>query len=309
MTRQTSRSRSPAESTARSPLLREFLLYLAAERGLADNSIKAYRRDLEGLETFFESRNTTIENADVDHYLSYLREQTRDGQSTRTVTRRVAAIRVFLKYRSGQGESTGAILQQVQRPKLDQPLPKILSRSQVNQLIAGPDPDSPLFWRDVAAIELLYAAGLRASELCDLKLNDLNLTVGCVRVMGKGMKERIVPVGEPAVHALTNYLRECRPAFDRCRSDCVFISRTGRPLERVALWMLVERCGRKSGLLKHIHPHILRHCFASHLLSGGADLRVVQELLGHSNVVTTQVYTHVDQARLRAIHQKFHPRK
>jgi len=150
---------------------------------------------------------------------------------------------------------------------------------------------------------------VRASELCDLLLSNLNLSVGCVRVLGKGRKERIVPVGGAACEALTNYLSECRPKLDKYRSDRLFLSRCGKPLERVALWMLVEKFGRRSGLLKHISPHVLRHCFASHLLGGGADLRVVQELLGHSDVSTTQIYTHVDQGRLKAIHQKFHPRR
>ena len=202
-----------------------------------------------------------------------------------------------------------AILQQLERPKLDQPLPKILSRAQVNQLIAAPDPKSLLWSRDVAILEFLYAAGVRATELCDLKLGDCNLQVGCVRVFGKGSKERIVPIGQAALEAMARYLADCRPKLNRRNSDRLFLSRTGKPMERVGLWMLVERYGRKSGLLKHISPHVLRHCFASHLLSGGADLRVVQELLGHSNVVTTQIYTHVDQARLKAIHEKYHPRR
>jgi integrase/recombinase XerD len=156
---------------------------------------------------------------------------------------------------------------------------------------------------------LLYASGLRASELCDLKVRDANLQVGCVRVLGKGMKERIVPLGRAAKEAIERYLLECRPLLAKSATERLFISRTGKPLERVGLWMLVEKYGRKSGLLKSISPHVLRHCFASHLLSGGADLRVVQELLGHSDIATTQIYTHVDQSRLKSIHEKYHPRR
>jgi integrase/recombinase XerD len=184
----------------------------------------------------------------------------------------------------------------------------VLSRAQVNQLIASPDLESAMFARDVAILELLYASGLRATELCDLKLRDVNLQVGCVRVLGKGMKERVVPLGQAAVEACARYLADCRPKLDRRAGDRMFLSRTGKPLERVALWMLVERYGRKSGLLKHISPHVLRHCFATHLLGGGADLRVVQELLGHSDINTTQIYTHVDTSRLKAVHAKHHPR-
>jgi len=188
-------------------------------------------------------------------------------------------------------------------------LPKILSRAQVNQLIAAPNPRSMLFSRDVAILELLYASGLRASELCDLNLRDLNLTVGCVRVLGKGAKERIVPLGRAAAEAIGRYLLECRPKLEKSPGDVVFLSRTGKPLERVALWMLVEKYGRSSGLLNEVSPHVLRHCFATHLLGGGADLRIVQELLGHSDISTTQIYTHVDQTRLKAVHQKYHPRR
>jgi integrase/recombinase XerD len=304
-----SRSRSPVESSNPSPALREFLLYLASERGLADNSIHAYRRDLEDLDRFLVERTKTLTTADVDDLRMYLQAQTRAGQSTKTVARRLAAIRVFLRYQAMQGDDAGSILQQLERPKPEHSLPKVLNRAQVNQLIAAPDPKSALFCRDVAILELLYASGLRASELCDLKLLDLNLQVGCVRVFGKGNKERIVPLGQAANEAITRYLMDCRPKLDRRSSDRVFLSRTGKSMERIGLWMLVEKYGRSSGLLKKVSPHTLRHCFATHLLAGGADLRVVQELLGHSDVTTTQIYTHVDQSRLKAIHLKYHPRR
>jgi integrase/recombinase XerD len=285
-------------------------MHLASERGLATNSLHAYRRDLENVESFLSGRGSTLTLASPDYLRAYLQSQTRSGKSTKTVARRYAALRVFLKFLVAEGvESASAALQQIERPKPERSLPKILSRAQVNQLIAAPDRKSMLFARDVAILELLYASGLRASELCDLKLRDVNLQVGAVRVLGKGMKERIVPVGRAAAEAMRRYLLECRPRLERCPSDLMFLSRTGKPLDRIALWMLVERYGRRSGLLKSISPHVLRHCFASHLLGGGADLRVVQELLGHSDVTTTQIYTHVDQTRLKAIHEKFHPRR
>lgn len=304
-----SRSRSPVESRSQSPLVRAFLLYLASERGLANNSIHAYRRDLEDIEDFLTARRQTFTSATAGDYSAYLQDQSRKGQSTRTVARRLAAIRIFLRYLQANGQDTSGTLELLDRPKPEQSLPKTLSRTQVNQLISAPNPKSMLFSRDVAILELLYAAGLRASELCDLNVTDLNLAVGCVRVLGKGMKERIVPIGQAASEALTRYLADCRPNLVRGEKDRLFLSRTGKPLERVALWMLVEKYGRRSGLLKSVHPHVLRHCFATHLLSGGADLRVVQELLGHADVSTTQIYTHVDQDRLRAVHQRFHPRK
>jgi integrase/recombinase XerD len=292
-------------------------MHLASERGLAENSLLGYRRDLENVEAFLTPRGRTLTTASGDDLRAYLQSQSRAGRSTKTVARRYAALRVFLKFLLAEGPAlslpkghdVGALLQQIERPKPERSLPKILSKAQVNQLIAAPDPKSMLFARDVAILELLYASGLRASELCDLKVRDTNLQVGCVRVLGKGMKERIVPLGKAAADAINRYLADCRPRLARSPSEILFLSRTGKPLERVGLWMLVEKYGRKSGLLKSISPHVLRHCFASHLLSGGADLRVVQELLGHSDIATTQIYTHVDQTRLKAVHEKFHPRR
>jgi integrase/recombinase XerD len=291
------------------PELRAFLLHLASERGLANNTLHAYRRDLQDLDRYLSGRQKNFLTADAENLRLYLQDQTRRGQSTRTVSRRLAAIRAFLRFLASIGEDRAHVLQQLERPKPERALPKVLSRTQVNQLIAAPDPKSSLFSRDVAILELLYASGLRASELCELKLRDVNLDVGCVRVLGKGSKERIVPLGRAAGDAITRYLREDRPKFDRTHSDRLFLSRTGKPMERIGLWMLVEKYGRRSGLLKSVSPHTLRHCFASHLLGGGADLRVVQELLGHSDINTTQIYTHVDHTRLKGVHERFHPRR
>lgn len=312
------RSAEPLDPAAGDPILREFLLYLASERGLADNSLSAYRRDLEDIYRYFSSRKKTLLRAEAEDFRAYLQNQTREEKSTRTIARRIAAIRIFLRYHVDRMRErresersiakSQATLTQLERPKPARDLPKVLSKSQVNQLIASPDPKSSLFCRDVAILELLYSSGLRASELCDLKLRDANLQVGCVRVLGKGMKERIVPLGQAASEAIQRYVQEVRPNFDRHKSDRLFLSRSGKPMERVGLWMLVERHARKSGLLNSVSPHTLRHCFATHLIGGGADLRIVQELLGHSDISTTQIYTHVDSSRLKAVHGKFHPR-
>ena len=310
-----SKSRSPLDTRTPQPIIRAFLLYLASERGLADNSLHAYRRDLEDMDDYFRGRGQDFTTAGTpgspltaEDFRTYVQDLSVRHKSTRTVARRIAALRVFLRYLLAQERDVTAILQQLERPKPERALPKILSRSQVNQLISAPDPESPLFNRDVAILELLYASGLRATELCTLKTRDLNLEVGCVRVLGKGSKERIVPLGRAACEALARYLEETRPNLGKTPNPLLFLSRTGKPLERIALWMLVEKYGRRSGLLKHISPHVLRHCFASHLVSGGADLRVVQELLGHSDIATTQVYTHVDQDRLKNLHRQYHPR-
>jgi integrase/recombinase XerD len=303
----------PLSSSARPrpvgpPQLRSFLVHLASERGLSDNTVNAYRRDLEDIGRHFQREGTTLTTASADEYRAYLRDQSRKGQSTKTVSRRLATIRVFLRFLAGEGIETESVLRQLERPKPERSLPKVLGRAQVLQLINAVDPKSPLFARDVAILELLYASGLRASELCSLKARDVNMQVACVRVLGKGMKERIIPFGKAAGEAMQRYLDECRPKLVKTPVEQMFLSRTGKPLDRMALWLIVEKYGRRSGGLK-AWPHLLRHCFASHLLSGGADLRVVQELLGHSDINTTQIYTHVDQQRLKSIHEKFHPRR
>jgi integrase/recombinase XerD len=290
--------------------VREFLLHLASERGLAENSIHAYRRDLEDIDDYLGDRGVTIVKATADDFRAYLQDQSRKKQSTKTVARRLAAIRIFLRFLSASEAEAQTILQQLERPKPERDLPHVLSRAMVNQLIAAPKPESSLFSRDVAILELLYASGLRASELCDLKLRDANLQVNVVRVLGKGMKERLVPLGQAAHEAIARYVNDDRPKFDRTgTSEILFLSRTGKKLTRMALWVIVDRHARAADLYgRGISPHTLRHCFATHLISGGADLRVVQELLGHSDIQTTQIYTHVDQSRLKGIHKKFHPR-
>jgi integrase/recombinase XerD len=304
----TAAAHAPAQTSCQTPQLRLLLNYLQQERGLADNSVHAYRRDLEDLDRHLRGDGKDLTTATADDLRAYLRDQSRKGQSTKTIARRLAAIRVFLRYLATVGVDTVGILAQLERPKPEQSLPKILSKLQVNTLINTPNPKSMLYSRDVAILELLYASGLRATELCELKMRDTNLQVGCVRVIGKGMKERIVPFGRAASEAITRYLSDTRPKLDHHFSDRLFLSRTGKSLERVGLWMLVEKYARRSGILKQTGPHVLRHCFATHLLGGGADLRIVQELLGHSDVTTTQIYTHVDQTRLKSIHGKFHPR-
>ncbi len=319
----TSRSPSRVKKTA-PPELVAFLGYLSSERGLARNTLDAYRRDLDDIIQWLEANDgkpqagSILDRASADDYRAYLQSQSRKKQSTKTVSRRLAAIRVYLKYLEVMGQDKQAVLQQLERPKPEQDLPKILNIEQVARLINAPDrTDTKFYHRDVAILELLYAAGLRASELCDVLLRDVNLQVGALRVMGKGSKERIVPIGKACGRAIGEYLLNARPRLLDVHSkttrpakseERLFLSRSGKPFDRISLWKLVLKYGKKSGLLKDIGPHVLRHCFASHLLGGGADLRVVQELLGHSDIATTQIYTHVDTARLRKVHKQFHPR-
>lgn len=308
-----SRSRSPAKPTP--PEVRPLLVYLQTERGLAKNSIEAYRRDLSDLALHLQQQAKTLQTASADDFRMYLQQQSSGKnideakKSTKTVARRLAAIRVYLKYCEAIGQEKKAILDQLERPKPERDLPHVLSESIVNRLIAAPSPEHRFFARDVAILELLYAAGLRASELCTLTVRDTNLTIGAVRVFGKGAKERVVPIGRAAVEAIKRYLDVLRPQLLKgAHSDYVFVSRAGKPIERVALWQIVKKHAETLGMKDQVTTHVLRHCFATHLISGGADLRIVQELLGHSDVTTTQIYTHVDSKRLRAVHKKFHPR-
>ena len=291
--------------------MRAFLLHLASERGLADNSLHAYRRDLEGPRTTNSAASgLSLLSAGADDFRDYLQDQTRDGRSTRTVSRRLAAIRVFLRYLAAHGHDTGGILQQLERPKPEQSLPKILSRAQVNQLIAAPNPKSlPVRPRrgDPRTALRQRPAGDRAVRAEAARHQPPGR---CVRVLGKGMKERIVPLGRAAAEAMTRYLAECRPGLEKTAL------RPPVPLAHGQAAWSGSACGCWSrstadpaACSSSVSPHTLRHCFATHLIGGGADLRVVQELLGHSDIATTQIYTHVDQDRLKAVHQKYHPRR
>ncbi|MGF1632596.1 MAG: site-specific tyrosine recombinase XerD [Phycisphaerae bacterium] len=293
------------------PQLRPFILHLQTERGLADNTLVAYRHDLEDLQSYLGRRGHAMPPKAADVVREYLRTLRKEGLATRTISRRLAAIRCYLRFCQTEGHDVAGVLEQLERPKPGHDLPKVLSRAQVQQLLDAPDPENPLYFRDVAILELLYASGLRATELCELKHRDINQTLGVVRVIGKGRKERLVPVGQAARDAILAYANGPRQAVLRGgvkEPEQLFLSRNGLPLTRVALWQIVDRHAKASGLYRHVSPHVLRHCFATHLLGGGADLRVVQELLGHSDISTTQIYTHVDADRLKAVHARFHPR-
>jgi integrase/recombinase XerD len=290
-----------------------FLTFLAIERGLSNNTRDAYRRDLVDFEEFLEVEGRDSRCCDVTEIQEYLRHCTATGRATRTVSRRLAAIRSLLRYQAESGvrpvEEVDAVLERLDTPKPERSLPKTLSREQSRRLVEQPERDKPLGLRDAAMLELLYASGLRASELCRLCLGDYHPQVRVVRVLGKGRKERQVPVGEMAADTVQAYLDRVRPTLVKTHSGgTMFLSHTGRALSREALWQIVSRHARQCGLLKEVGPHTLRHCFATHLVGGGADLRVVQEMLGHSDVGTTQIYTHVDSDRLKDIHTRFHPR-
>jgi integrase/recombinase XerD len=293
-----------------------FIQFIRVECGLSPNTIEAYDRDLRDLLTEQAERGA-CEAGDITprglaEHLARLKTD-RSMQSS-SVIRHLATIKVFGRWMMARGfvaENPSEILE---RPHRWQRLPGVMSQNQLKALLAAPaaaEGDAgALRMRDRAMLELMYASGLRASEVGALGLNDVHDTLGVVRVTGKGRKQRLVPVGKPAARAVDEYLKSCRPRLvrpDGRDRGKLLLSRSGRPLERVAVWQIVKRHAAAAGL-KGIHPHVLRHSFATHLLAGGADLRVVQELLGHADITTTQIYTHVDRSRLKDVHRKHHPR-
>jgi integrase/recombinase XerD len=304
---------APALDPADEGLLDRFLDALWTEHGLSRNTLDAYRSDLSGFARWLRPRGTGLREADRAQLLDYLASRgPGSGASalkSRSQARLLTSLRRFYRYlaRERLVERDPSAL--IDMPKLGRPLPKTLSEAQVEALLAAPDTASPLGLRDRAMIELLYATGLRVSELVGLRMHQLNLRQGVVQVVGKGGRERLVPVGEEAGQWLERYLREARPELLAGRQgDSLFPSRRAPAMTRQNFWHALGRYARAAGIETRLSPHGLRHAFATHLLNHGADLRVVQMLLGHSDLSTTQIYTHVAQARLRSLHERHHPR-
>ena len=293
-------------------LLRQFVDHLTSECGLAANTIDAYRRDLREFIGVLDDRDichpSRIDTNLVQSFLIRLAER---KLALSTIARHLVSVKMFFRYLFMIGMVSEDLSRTMETPKKWHRLPTTLHQKQVKALLSAPQPGEPYFSRDRAILELLYATGMRVSELAALRLSDMNLDVGYLRCRGKGGKERIVPIGSHAISAVRQYLRGLRSTLlsSAVYCDAVFISRTGRPMDRTNIWRLVSRYASTAGIPGQIGPHTLRHCFASHLLEGGADLRIVQELLGHASVVTTQIYTHVDGTRLKSLHARCHPRQ
>jgi len=290
-------------------LVELFLDYLVVECGLAENSVKAYRRDLAHFCAYLAARKKpefgALKARDIVGFLTH--EKAR-GLSANSISRALAAIRMLFKFLAVEDKIPKNVASTLQSPHLWRRLPNVLDVGDVEALLEAPDTSKPLGIRDRAIIEVMYATGARVSETADLTLDGVNFDFGFLRCFGKGAKERVVPIGRRAVEALKEYLRLVRPKLDRNGSRLLFLSRSGKRLSRETIWARVKRYALMAGLRKKVSPHTLRHSFATHLLQGGADLRAVQEMLGHSSIATTQIYTHVDKNRLKWVHKKFHPR-
>jgi integrase/recombinase XerD len=291
-------------------LISSFLDYCAVELGLADNSIKAYRADLEKFAAFLaKEKIDNLNKLDADKIIQFIMEGKDKGLATSSLSRNLVAVRVFFKHLESEGRIRTNIASYLDSPKLWKRLPEVLSVKEVEALMEVPDTTTKLGLRDRAILELAYACGARVQELVDLDVTCVNFDYGFVRLTGKGKRERIVPVGRKAIELLREYIEQIRPQLARKKmTDRLFLSRNGNPLERHTIFKMIRKYAGLAGLRGRVSPHTLRHSFATHLLSGGADLRVVQEMLGHVDVSTTQIYTHIDKDRLKSIHKKFHPR-
>lgn len=290
--------------------LRRYLDFLQVERGLSSNSRAAYRRDLREHLSYLAEKEVRfpggVERQTILGYLVHLR---RKGQASSSVSRKMSALRGFYGYLMEVEGAGRDPTQNLSSPRLTRPLPKVLSLDEVDRLLAAPRKDTPLGLRDGAMLEVLYATGLRVSELVNLRLEEVNLQVGYLRVRGKGGKERVVPLNDMASERVRAYLSEGRPELASDSPEpWVFLSRKGGALTRVGFWQSIRKYAVAAGITRKISPHVVRHSFATHLLERGADLRIIQELLGHSDISTTQIYTHLERERLREIHRKHHPR-
>ena len=288
-----------------------FIRYLATERGLSENYQLSTQRSLGEFARWCAAKKQINHAREVGLPLisEYLAERKRNGLSASSIKLIVVALKIFFRFATARDLVKKDPTEALSLPRIERYLPETLNELQIEQLLESVDAKAPLGLRDRAMLELLYASGLRISELASAKLEHLDLEQGIVRVTGKGNKTRLVPVGRKACAAIENYLARERPGLVRQKSGSeIFLSVRGRRLTTVRIWQIVKAIARRSGLEANVYPHLLRHSFATHLLGNGADLRIIQEMLGHADISTTQVYTHVDQQRLKAVHRQFHPR-
>ena len=288
---------------------KSYLNHLEVERGLARNTLEAYRRDGEGFLAFLQAKGWDLADVSRDNLFEYVRHL-HLRLSVRSIGRKIASLRSFYRFLLLDGYISQDPTETLDSPRTWRSLPTYLTQAEVEQLLATPEVSNPHGLRDRTMLEVLYATGLRVSELVGLLIREVDLEASFLRTMGKGSKERIVPLGDAAIDYLDRYLRESRPHFLRGRlaSPFLFLTQQGGPMTRQYFWQLIVKYGLRCGLSTKLSPHVLRHSFATHLLENGADLRAVQVMLGHADISTTQIYTHVTKERLKKIYQKFHPR-
>lgn len=284
--------------------------YLALESGCSPNTVENYLRDIRRLVAYAVSKQVTEPAAVTPDLLrDHIYELKDLGLAATSIRRGISAVRTYFRFLIGEGYLRADPSNHIETPKTWRKLPEVLVVSEIEALLAAPNADEPLAWRDRALLEVAYATGVRVSELVGMGVKDIWFDDGLVRVFGKGSKERLVPIGRRAMGATAVYVREVRPTLDKGRTQGrLFLNARGQPLSRVGAWRIIKRCADAAGINKKVSPHTLRHSFATHLLEGGADLRAVQEMLGHSDLSTTQIYTHVDRDYLRSVHKMYHPR-
>ncbi|MCM8795841.1 MAG: site-specific tyrosine recombinase XerD [Candidatus Omnitrophica bacterium] len=291
-------------------LIENFLNYLLVERGLSQNTISSYQQDLNVYLNFLKSISLDsflrINKNDIINFMLYQKDK---GLSPNSIARRLAALKVFYRFLVREGILKADPTSLIDSPKLYKKIPETLSLNEVDALLAQPNPRDKQGIRDKAILETLYATGMRVSEVVNLRQDNINLEVGFLRCVGKGNKERIIPLGKKAQESIKRYLEKSRPhLLNKKESEFLFLNRFGKKISRQSVWKIIRKYARLARIKKPIRPHILRHSFATHLLERGADLRSVQEMLGHTNISTTQIYTHVNKDRLKMIHKMFHPR-
>jgi integrase/recombinase XerD len=309
LNKQATASAVPAASESLDPLITRFLDAVWMERGLASNTLAAYRADLVALGRWLAGRDATLARATRADLLDFIAARVEGGARPRSTARQLSSFRRFFRFLVRDGIVREDPTAQIAMPRIGRSLPKSLSEAEVESLLAAPAIADPLGHRDRAMLEVLYATGLRVSELVSLRVGQVNLTQGVIRVVGKGNRERLIPLGEEAVRWLGGFITSARGEIllDRT-TDYLFPTRRGDRMTRQAFWHIIKRYARKSGVDRELSPHTLRHAFATHLLNHGADLRVVQMLLGHSDLSTTQIYTHVARERMKELHAQHHPR-
>ena len=292
-------------------LVESFLNYLIVECGLSDNTIKGYKGDLRNFSNYLlDAGIKRFQDLRAKMIVSFIENEKQRGLSENSISRCLVTVKMLYKYMVMEGKISVNPMSAVSTLKLQKHLPEVLHYNAIEEMLQAPDCNNKLGIRDKAMLELMYATGARVSEVASIKVSWINFDYGFIRCQGKGSKQRIVPMGSEAAKAIRRYLQEVRPLLLKVEDDepLLFLSRTGKKLRRENIWSLVKKYAMKAGIRSNISPHTLRHSFATHLLEGGADLRSVQEMLGHSNISTTQIYTHIDRKYLKDTHQKFHPR-